>query len=234
MRLLCAGAALALAPSDTVAAGRNVSDAITFAVDPGHAWLPLEEAAAALRLSIERDEKNRRLRIEGVDFPAAALRVIADHVELVSTGDLQRAGCMVTADAGGGGWTVSRERREIHLMAGAKRAEVDLAAQRLNAWQGGRLVMHCRVSSGRRGRTPAGNFAAGPYKARMHYSKRYDNAPMPWSVQINGHVFIHGFSSVPDYPASHGCIRLPLSEGNPAKLFYEWIDIGTPVRVLPQ
>jgi lipoprotein-anchoring transpeptidase ErfK/SrfK len=36
---------------------------------------------------------------------------------------------------------------------------------------------------------------------------------------------------VPDYPASHGCIRLPLDGGNPARFFYEWIDRGTPVKV---
>ena len=110
-------------------------------------------------------------------------------------------------------------------------SEVDLAEQRLRAWQGERLVMETHVSSGRNGRTPSGNFRAGPYKSRMHYSKLYDNAPMPWSVQVNGNVFIHGFSSVPDYPASHGCIRVPLNEGNPARFFYEWIDVGTPVRI---
>jgi lipoprotein-anchoring transpeptidase ErfK/SrfK len=51
-------------------------------------------------------------------------------------------------------------------------------------------------------------------------------------VQIRGHVFIHGFRSVPDFPASHGCIRLPLDRGNPARFFYEWIDRGTPVKVI--
>lgn len=66
----------------------------------------------------------------------------------------------------------------------------------------------------------------------MHYSSLYHNAPMPWSVQIYGHVFIHGFTSVPNYPASHGCIRLPLNEGNPARFFYEWIDNGSPVSVV--
>jgi lipoprotein-anchoring transpeptidase ErfK/SrfK len=55
---------------------------------------------------------------------------------------------------------------------------------------------------------------------------------MPWSVQINGHIFIHGFSSVPAYPASHGCIRVPLTGPNPARCFYEWIHRGTPVAVI--
>lgn len=33
------------------------------------------------------------------------------------------------------------------------------------------------------------------------------------------------------YSASHGCIRVPLNEGNPAKFFYEWVDTGTPESV---
>lgn len=93
------------------------------------------------------------------------------------------------------------------------------------------MVLSSRISSGRRGSTPSGSFTAGPYKARMHYSSLYQNAPMPCSVQIHRHVFIDGFTSVTDYPASHGCIRLPLTDGNPAKFFYDWTDVGTPVRV---
>lgn len=62
----------------------------------------------------------------------------------------------------------------------------------------------------------------------MHYSRRYDNAPMPYSVHVGGNYFIHGFSSVPSYPASHGCIRLPVDA---AREFYGWITPGTPVRI---
>jgi lipoprotein-anchoring transpeptidase ErfK/SrfK len=114
---------------------------------------------------------------------------------------------------------------------GKKWVEINLAKQQLFAWQGSRLILQSRISSGRNGRTPAGEFRAGPFKARIHYSTRYHRAPMPWSVQINGNVFVHGFTSVPNYPASHGCIRLPLTGLNPAKLFFEWVDVGTPVRV---
>jgi lipoprotein-anchoring transpeptidase ErfK/SrfK len=38
---------------------------------------------------------------------------------------------------------------------------------------------------------------------------------------------------VPKYPASHGCIRLPyLTDENPARFFYEWIDKGTPITII--
>jgi hypothetical protein len=38
----------------------------------------------------------------------------------------------------------------------------------------------------------------------------------------------HGYYSVPVYPASHGCLRLPLAD---ARSVFDWIAIGTPVDV---
>ena len=82
-----------------------------------------------------------------------------------------------------------------------------------------------------REKTPAGEFRAGPVKSRMHRSRLYHNAPMPWSVQVHENIFIHGFRKVPRRPSSHGCIRLPLTGANPAKWFYNWIDLGTPISI---
>jgi lipoprotein-anchoring transpeptidase ErfK/SrfK len=113
----------------------------------------------------------------------------------------------------------------------AKRVVVDKTTQTLVAYEGDKVVIQSRVSTGRAGRrTPSGNFTAGE-KHRMHYSRLYDNAPMPWSVQVNGNYFIHGFSSVPDRPASHGCIRMPLTGDNPAKRFFDWVEPGTPIVI---
>lgn len=114
---------------------------------------------------------------------------------------------------------------------GAKRVEINLTTQTLQAYEGSRLVMQSRISSGRGGSTPTGRYTAGPYKAANHYSSLYQGAHMPWSVQFRGHYFIHGFASVPDYPASHGCIRLPVSGNNPARRFFEWVDVGTPIHI---
>ncbi|MDF1756193.1 MAG: L,D-transpeptidase family protein [Verrucomicrobiales bacterium] len=114
---------------------------------------------------------------------------------------------------------------------GGKRVEINLTQQRLYAYQGNRLVMKTRISSGRTGNTPTGRFTAGPYKSATHFSSIYDNAPMPWSVQVTGNIFIHGFSVVPNYPASKGCIRVPISGFNPAKKLYNWLDVGTPIRI---
>src|SRR5689334_17200228 len=90
-----------------------------------------------------------------------------------------------------------------------KRVEVDKTNQVLRAYAGDKLVLESPVSTGKEGHsTPNGTFAAGE-KSRMHHSGLYENAPMPYSVDLGGGYFIHGFNSVPAHPASHGCIRLP-------------------------
>ncbi|MEQ1842179.1 MAG: L,D-transpeptidase [Verrucomicrobiales bacterium] len=112
-----------------------------------------------------------------------------------------------------------------------KRVVVDKTSQTLFAYEGDKVILQSRVSTGRPGRrTPSGKFTAG-VKQRMHLSRLYHNAPMPWSVQVNGNYFIHGFTSVPNHPASHGCIRMPMGGDNPAKRFFEWVDPGTPVEI---
>ena len=115
---------------------------------------------------------------------------------------------------------------------GPKRVVIDKSQQVLRAYEGNRLVLETHISSGRRGReTPNGHFHAQA-KDLMHYSRLYGNAPMPYSVHLAGNYFIHGFSSVPDRPASHGCIRVPLTGGNPARQFYDWVHPGTPVDIV--
>jgi lipoprotein-anchoring transpeptidase ErfK/SrfK len=67
------------------------------------------------------------------------------------------------------------------------------------------------VSTGAAGYvTPAGSFR--PFRMEVeHYSKEWDDAPMPHSIFFTkaGHA-IHGTSSVSSLgaPASHGCVRL--------------------------
>jgi lipoprotein-anchoring transpeptidase ErfK/SrfK len=121
----------------------------------------------------------------------------------------------------------------IPTYGGHRRVVVSLAEQRLRAYDGQQLVFETRVSTGKHPkRTPTGSFRV-LNKELMHYSTLYENSPMPHSVRIHGNYYLHGFSVVPEYPASHGCIRLPIREGNflPAQQFYEWVKVGTPVRV---
>ena len=66
------------------------------------------------------------------------------------------------------------------------------------------------VSTARRGyHTPTGTFT--PYSLQtMHYSRKYDNAPMPHSIFFSGGYAIHATPHVGNLgrPASHGCVRL--------------------------
>lgn len=210
-----------------------VVEVITFHADKGKLYVTLEEAAEALGWGVFCDWKARQLMVNTAAVPKEECRQQTDGGVLLSMEALARAGAEVNVHPSGLSATVSTAERRLTLMRAEKRVEVSLGEQRLRAWQGARLVLETNVSTGRNGRTPSGSFSAGPYRARMHRSKLYHNAAMPWSVQINGHVFVHGFSSVPDYPASHGCVRMPLNRGNPARFFYEWVDTGTPVTILP-
>lgn len=206
-------------------------DAITFAVEPGKLFLPANEALEELKWPAARDEKGKIFLLNEMEVRTGSLRTLTDGTELVSTDLLARAGAQVTAPDEEGRVKVGGLFRGFTLEAGPQRVVVSLRRQLLQGWQGGRLVLQTHISSGRDGRTPAGEFRAGPFRTAMHYSSLFHNAPMPWSVQINGNIFIHGFTSVPDYPASHGCIRVPLTNGNPARFFYEWVLDGTPVSV---
>jgi hypothetical protein len=109
---------------------------------------------------------------------------------------------------------------------------VDKTNQLLTAYEGDRLVFSCRISTGRQNLwTPNGDYHAGD-KYLMHYSTLFHHAAMPYSVQVNGNIFIHGFADVPPWPASHGCIRMPLDGGNPARKFFYWVNTGTPIRII--
>ena len=91
-----------------------------------------------------------------------------------------------------------------------------------------------RVSTARKGYyTPTGTFH--PYSLQlMHYSKKYDNAPMPHSIFFSGGYAIHATPHVGSlgHPASHGCVRL--SPSNAATLFgIVKRDPDTTIRIVP-
>lgn len=89
-------------------------------------------------------------------------------------------------------------------------AKIDLSQQKMSVIVNGRQKYSWRVSTARRGyRTPSGTFRPGVMK-RMHYSSKYHNSPMPFSIFFLGGYAIHGTNAIRSLgrPASHGCIRL--------------------------
>ena len=98
-------------------------------------------------------------------------------------------------------------------------AKIDLSSQRMTVHVNGWYYASWKVSTARRGyRTPVGQWRP-KWLARMHYSSKYNNSPMPHSIFFLGGYAIHGTKSISRLgrPASHGCIRLHPS--NAAKLF---------------
>lgn len=221
-----------LASAGQAGADEPTIDGISFAADPGTLYVPIRDAAEALGWSVRWDRTEERAYLEGKPVPAGESRQLPDSTTLLPVRALEVWGAEVRWNAERNAAQIHHAGREVWVRYGEKRVAINRAAQRLRAWQGERLVLDTRVSTGRRGHsTPTGQFSAGPYRARMHYSSLYDNAPMPWSIQVRGNVFIHGYHSVPPRAASHGCIRVPLYGGNPARWLYRWMDNGTPIVI---
>jgi lipoprotein-anchoring transpeptidase ErfK/SrfK len=108
------------------------------------------------------------------------------------------------------------------------RIVVSLADQSLNAYNGQQLVAFSNISSGKPGHeTPTGSFSVSE-KDVDHHSSIYDNASMPFFMRLtDGGVGLHaGF--IPGYPASHGCVRLPIGM---ARELYQHVESGTPVEI---
>ena len=82
--------------------------------------------------------------------------------------------------------------------------------QELKIYDGGVVIATSRVSTGKAGHsTPTGIFSILE-KKRTHFSNIYDSAPMPFMQRLTwSGIALHASNSVPSYPASHGCVRLP-------------------------
>ncbi len=87
---------------------------------------------------------------------------------------------------------------------------IDISSQRMSVRVNGFPYAHWKVSTARRGYyTPRGSFGV-TRMAKVYYSRKYDNSPMPNSVFFHGGYAIHGSYYVKSLgrPASHGCVRL--------------------------
>jgi hypothetical protein len=134
---------------------------------------------------------------------------------------------------------------------------ISVSSQTAIFYKGGVEVGRTQVSTGREGfSTPTGSFSVKE-KSENHISSlygdyvdssgevvmanigiqqdkrppgtRFDGAPMPYFLRVNGPVGMHA-GYLPGFPASHGCIRLPHGA---AMKFFENARVGTPVRIVP-
>jgi peptidoglycan hydrolase-like protein with peptidoglycan-binding domain len=122
---------------------------------------------------------------------------------------------------------------------GATRVEIDLRRQVLFLYEGDSLSKILPVSTGTGARfcarghcgtavTPAGAF-------RVDYFKPgWDESPLgrlynPVYFDPKDGIAIHGYPQVPTDPASHGCVRIPMSA---AEWLHTKLAKGTPVYVV--
>ncbi len=110
---------------------------------------------------------------------------------------------------------------------------VNLSQQRACAYEGSRTVFCGHVSSGKPGhRTPTGHFHVME-KDIDHRSSKYPKpnggAKMHYMLRITGGGIAMHLGHTPNYPASHGCIRM---QNGFAQQMYRWAHVGTPVSVI--
>ena len=107
------------------------------------------------------------------------------------------------------------------------RVEISLALQRVALFKNGVPVYRTQCSTGRQGySTRRGDFVI-TNKERNHRSTIY-HVEMPYFMRLSCLDFGMHAGIVPNYPASHGCIRLPEEA---ARKFFSEIPIGTLVTV---
>ena len=111
---------------------------------------------------------------------------------------------------------------------GDTRIVVDLLTQMAYVYRGDKLVGASTMSSAKTGHITPYGFWTILEKRPFYRSKKYDNAPMPWMQRIDDYgIAFHGGVN-PGYPASHGCMRLPMKF---AEKLYGVTKVGTKVVI---
>jgi L,D-transpeptidase catalytic domain/Putative peptidoglycan binding domain len=104
--------------------------------------------------------------------------------------------------------------------------EIDKTRQILMLVRNGQVTGTLHVSTGATGNTPVGHWSV-LWKAPFTHT--WLGPAILWrTMTFHGGFAIHGFSPVPAYPASHGCVREPIWAAN---WTYEQTPVGTPVDV---
>lgn len=129
--------------------------------------------------------------------------------------------------------TLTRLRRATrphpYYLAPGRRAEVSLGKQLLYLIKNNQVRRIIPISSGRPGlSTPSGYFHVYSQYLRS-WSHKY-HSWMPYASYFSGGYALHGYPNyeVPVYPASHGCVRVPMDF---AAEVYHFLQIGDAVRI---
>jgi hypothetical protein len=133
-------------------------------------------------------------------------------------------GTYQTLDAGTITWLLNGWGEfKVHYPGHGTHAEGNLSNQLLALINGSKVYWILPISSGKPSTpTVTGNFQI--YRRVPYF--RPDG--MYFSSYFYGGYAIHGYNPAPDYPASHGCMRLPMVD---AVDVYNWLNYGDGVDV---
>src|SRR5438094_465820 len=107
---------------------------------------------------------------------------------------------------------------------------VSIDQQKVRIYDTNGLFAESPVSTGMKGHsTPMGVFSV-IQKHKMHRSNIYSGAPMPYMQRITWSGVAMHAGVLPGYPASHGCIRMPMAF---AIKMWNWTKMGARVVVTP-
>jgi lipoprotein-anchoring transpeptidase ErfK/SrfK len=107
---------------------------------------------------------------------------------------------------------------------------ISIQKQKLSIYDANGLFAETPISTGMAGHpTPMGVFSV-IQKQKLHHSNIYSGAPMPYMQRITwSGIAIHA-GVLPGYPASHGCIRMPMAF---AIKMWGWTKMGARVVITP-
>jgi lipoprotein-anchoring transpeptidase ErfK/SrfK len=107
---------------------------------------------------------------------------------------------------------------------------VSISKQQVKIYDANGFFAEAPVSTGMRGHgTPMGVFSV-IQKHKWHHSNIYSGAPMPYMQRITWSGVAMHAGVLPGYPASHGCIRMPMAF---AIKMWNWTKMGARVFVTP-
>ncbi len=107
---------------------------------------------------------------------------------------------------------------------------ISIEKQNLKIYDANGFFAESPVSTGMRGHsTPMGVFSV-IQKHKFHRSNIYSGAPMPYMQRITWSGVAMHAGVLPGYPASHGCIRMPMAF---AVKMWGWTKMGARVVVTP-
>ena len=107
---------------------------------------------------------------------------------------------------------------------------ISIDQQKVTVYDANGFFAESPVSTGMKGHsTPMGVFSV-IQKHKMHHSNIYSGAPMPFMQRITWSGVAMHAGVLPGYPASHGCIRMPMAF---AVKMWNWTKMGARVIVTP-